>query len=896
VQNSTIIQESLSFDKNEQLPGYNDVTVNYERHGNTLMSVKLNGSKLPRPEAYTSTSNTVTLKKEFLKDKPNGVYTITLEMNQGEAPQTTLTVFKSSTISLQGAVFDKYESAPDYKDVTARITLNGNTLMGVKRGTEPLTQGTHYTVSAGGDEVTLKKEYLKTLAYGDHTFIFDMNDGVDPELTVKVIESSTIVQAGELFDRYEPAPDHKDVTVTLALNGNTLNGVKRGTELLTQDTHYTVSAGGDAVTLKKEYLKTLLPGDHTFTFDMNQGVDPELKVKVIESSTLDRVTALFDRYELSPNHQDVTVTIAVYTNTLRDVKLNGTALTRDVDYTVNANGDKVTLKKEYLATLPAGAQIFTFDMDVGMDPTLAVTIIESSTISPAYAEFDRYALSTNYKDVTVTLAVYTNTLLDVKLNGGDLVKGKDYTVNAGGNEVTLKKEYLETLPVDVHTFTFDMDTGMDPLLVVDIKDTTPPNPPANLTAVKGNRVVNLSWTTVTEATYYNVYVSEVQGVFGDQPHAMVTGTTYEVQNLDNGTTYYFVVKAVNHNGLSVPSNEVSATPAAVPLPPTQVQAKAGYRSATITFTAPADDGGSPITGYEVFDQNDHLVASAGADATSITVGGLTSGVTYTFTIRAQNAEGYSDPSAPSYAVTPYDSSSDDDVPPAEPVQEPEMPAPSVRLFNGSVVNEDELVQWFASRVEEAKAATARVEFADIAGHWAEETVRIFARLKLAEGYPDGTFKPDRPITRAEFAAILDRVFQIRGGNANAVLKDIADSWARESIEKLAASGLISGYPDGTFQPNQTITRQEMIVMLIRIVNLDNLEKDPAKGEFRDLDDAYAAEAIQEAAQAGIVSGKGNGVFDPNGNATRAEALQIILNVLKLKPELKELLESLGGPS
>jgi hypothetical protein len=87
VQNSTIIQESLSFDKNEQLPGYNDVTVNYELHGNTLMSVKLNGSKLSYGTTYTSTINTVTLKKEFLKDKPNGVYTITLEMNQGEAPQ-----------------------------------------------------------------------------------------------------------------------------------------------------------------------------------------------------------------------------------------------------------------------------------------------------------------------------------------------------------------------------------------------------------------------------------------------------------------------------------------------------------------------------------------------------------------------------------------------------------------------------------------------------------------------------------------------------------------------------------------------------------------------------------------------------------------------------------------
>jgi len=125
-----------------------------------------------------------------------------------------------------------------------------------------------------------------------------------------------------------------------------------------------------------------------------------------------------------------------------------------------------------------------------------------------------------------------------------------------------------------------------------------------------------------------------------------------------------------------------------------------------------------------------------------------------------------------------------------------------------------------------------------------------------------------------------------------VLKDIGDSWAKEDIEILVAAGVINGYPDGTFKPNQTVTREEMVVMLSRIMNLDNLEKDQTKGHFNDLNGAYAAEEIQASAQAGIVSGKGDGSFNPKSNATRAEALQIILNVLKLKPELKTLLESL----
>jgi len=166
-------------------------------------------------------------------------------------------------------------------------------------------------------------------------------------------------------------------------------------------------------------------------------------------------------------------------------------------------------------------------------------------------------------------------------------------------------------------------------------------------------------------------------------------------------------------------------------------------------------------------------------------------------------------------------------------------------------------------------------------------------MQLINGYEDGTFRPNGTIIRAEFATMLRRAFNIYGGNSrNISFTDLDKHWAKDNIGNLVAAGVISGYPDGTFRPDQKVTREEMVVMLSRIMNLDNLEKDQTKGHFNDLNGAYAAEEIQASAQAGIVSGKGDGSFNPKSNATRAEALQIILNVLKLKPELKTLLESL----
>ncbi|WP_336776388.1 S-layer homology domain-containing protein, partial [Paenibacillus sp. MMO-58] len=183
-----------------------------------------------------------------------------------------------------------------------------------------------------------------------------------------------------------------------------------------------------------------------------------------------------------------------------------------------------------------------------------------------------------------------------------------------------------------------------------------PDAPANpqgLDAVGGNRQVTLNWDTVVGSTYYNIYMATASGQYSDDEVATVTSSTYNVENLVNGTTYYFVVKAGNAGGLGAKSNEASATPAIAPAEPTNVTAIAGDGQATVIFTAPTDDGGSPITRYEVTVVPGNVVVS-GTSSTFV-VTGLSNGTSYTFTVKAINAAGVSISSAESNSVVPKSS-------------------------------------------------------------------------------------------------------------------------------------------------------------------------------------------------------------------------------------------------
>ena len=182
---------------------------------------------------------------------------------------------------------------------------------------------------------------------------------------------------------------------------------------------------------------------------------------------------------------------------------------------------------------------------------------------------------------------------------------------------------------------------------------TAPGSPTNLSAARGNSQVALTWTAPTSnggspiTSYTVLYSSNPSGPYTQ----IVTGNTatgYTVTSLNNGTVYYFEVEATNSIGTGSQSNQVSATPATVPGAPTcsstvTIGGSGGNKTATLSWTAPANNG-SPITDYLIlYSQNANMSGASTFDtqstATSGTVTGLANNKPYYFEVVAVNAVG-----------------------------------------------------------------------------------------------------------------------------------------------------------------------------------------------------------------------------------------------------------------
>ncbi|WP_372632906.1 S-layer homology domain-containing protein [Cohnella sp.] len=247
-------------------------------------------------------------------------------------------------------------------------------------------------------------------------------------------------------------------------------------------------------------------------------------------------------------------------------------------------------------------------------------------------------------------ATWRGAITEVSVDGAALSTA-DYTVAAG--KLTIHGDVLSG---GTHTVTVKATGYADASVIQSVNLPGKPANPQQLTAVAGDASVQLGWNAVPGALYYNVYVSETSQGFDDEKYVTITGaTTYQVPNLVNGKTYYFVVKAGIGNDLSAASNEVSAEPGSTgtggsPGAPKNVTAIAGNGEATVSFTPPANNGGSAITGYKVISEPGGITATG--TTSPITVTGLTNDTTYTFKVVATNSAGDSPASAPSASVTP----------------------------------------------------------------------------------------------------------------------------------------------------------------------------------------------------------------------------------------------------
>jgi predicted phage tail protein len=189
---------------------------------------------------------------------------------------------------------------------------------------------------------------------------------------------------------------------------------------------------------------------------------------------------------------------------------------------------------------------------------------------------------------------------------------------------------------------------------------TVPGAPAGLTATPGDGQVTLSWTAPASdggspVTGYNVYKgTKSGGETGPANGTLVTATGYKVTGLVNGTTYYFRVTAVNRVGEGPASAEASAIPVTMPGAPGGLTVSPGDARVTLSWTAPASDGGSPVTGYNVYYATSADFTGAariprGTD-TAVTLTGLVNGTTYYFRVTAVNRVGEGPASAEAKAV------------------------------------------------------------------------------------------------------------------------------------------------------------------------------------------------------------------------------------------------------
>ncbi|MGB9868183.1 MAG: S-layer homology domain-containing protein [Bacillota bacterium] len=181
-------------------------------------------------------------------------------------------------------------------------------------------------------------------------------------------------------------------------------------------------------------------------------------------------------------------------------------------------------------------------------------------------------------------------------------------------------------------------------------------------------------------------------------------------------------------------------------------------------------------------------------------------------------------------------------------------------------------------------------FDDIKGHWAQGNVELLAGRRVIKGVTDTTFEPESPLTRAQFAALTVRLLGLPERKpAQPTFTDVnPDDWFFGAVETAASFGLVRGMGDGTFRPNDKVTREQLAVMVVNAMNVAGMPASLQAGElesllagFADADQLsdWARQQAAIAAKHGIVKGRGPATLEPKADATRAEGSTMLVRLL-----------------
>jgi hypothetical protein len=162
---------------------------------------------------------------------------------------------------------------------------------------------------------------------------------------------------------------------------------------------------------------------------------------------------------------------------------------------------------------------------------------------------------------------------------------------------------------------------------------------------------------------------------------------------------------------------------------------------------------------------------------------------------------------------------------------------------------------------------ASSHFSDVENHWAETYIEYLSSQGLISGFPDGTFKPNDTLTRAQVSSILSNELNLNPEPAN--FPDVASShWANGHIGAVVSQGIMNGYPDGTFKPDNPMTRAEVSAVIASAYNLTQVT---SNSSFSDLiQNHWSFSNVMALMDNYIISGYPDSTFKPNNSMTRAE--------------------------